>query len=125
MEVESTPNAAEPWVFHDGYVYGMDGDSGDKGSFKCIEFETGRERWVEPGMGTGGLLLADGRLIVLSSSGELMVAAASPESFKTTVRAQVLGGKCWTAPVLANGRIYCRNSRGDVVCVDLRAAKQN
>jgi hypothetical protein len=26
----------------------------------------------------------------------------------------------WTAPVLANGLICCRNSEGDVVCVDVR-----
>jgi outer membrane protein assembly factor BamB len=45
---------------------------------------------------------------------------ATPTGFKPTARAQVLGGKCWTAPVLANGLVYCRNSRGDVVCVDLR-----
>jgi hypothetical protein len=37
-----------------------------------------------------------------------------------TTRAQVLGGKCWTAPVLANGRLLCRNSKGEVVCLDLR-----
>ena len=34
-------------------------------------------------------------------------------------RAQVLKSKCWTVPVLANGRIYCRNSTGAVVCLDV------
>jgi len=34
-------------------------------------------------------------------------------------RAQVTGPKCWTTPVLANGRIYCRNSRGDLTCLDV------
>ena len=29
------------------------------------------------------------------------------------------GGKSWTAPVFANGLVYCRNSRGDLVAVDL------
>ena len=42
------------------------------------------------------------------------------EGFKPGARAQVLGGQCWTAPVLANGLVYCRNSRGDVAVVDLR-----
>jgi hypothetical protein len=32
----------------------------------------------------------------------------------------VLGGKCWTVPVLANGRILCRNAEGAVVCVDVK-----
>ena len=35
-------------------------------------------------------------------------------------RAQVLGGKCWTTPVLANGKIYCRNVKGDLVCLDVK-----
>ena len=48
-------------------------------------------------------------------TGELMVAEISTEAFKPISRAQVLGGKCWTTPVLANGKIYCRNAVGDVV----------
>ena len=69
-------------------------------------------------------MAADGKLIVLGDRGELMVAPASPEGFKSAARAQVLGGTCWTVPVLANGLIWCRNSRGDVVCVDVRAQAQ-
>jgi outer membrane protein assembly factor BamB len=107
-------------VASDGFVYGMDGDTGDKGPLKCIEIATGKERWAEPNFGTGGAMIADGKLIAMRASGELMVAPVSPEGFKPISRAQVLGGKCWTTPVLANGRVYCRNSRGDIVCVDLR-----
>lgn len=114
-----------PAVRSGEFVYGMDGDTGDNGPLKCVEFATGKERWAQPRMGTGGLLIADGKLIVLSASGELMVAPVSPDAFTTTARAQVLGGKCWTAPVLANGRIYCRNSRGDLVCVDVRAPNRS
>ncbi|HEV8541926.1 MAG TPA: PQQ-binding-like beta-propeller repeat protein [Verrucomicrobiae bacterium] len=112
-----------PGVIKDGFVYGMDGDTDDDGPLKCIELQTGKERWSEPKMGTGGLLIADGKFIVLSSHGELSVAPVSPDAFKPTARAQVLGGKCWTAPVLSNGRVYCRNSRGDIACVDLRGGK--
>ena len=109
-----------PGVLFEGHVYAMDGDTGDKGPFKCVEVATGKEKWAERGFGTGGVILADGKLVALSASGELFVAPASPERFKPSARAQVLGGKCWTAPVLANGRIYCRNSRGEIVCVDVR-----
>ncbi|MCX6926252.1 MAG: PQQ-like beta-propeller repeat protein [Verrucomicrobia bacterium] len=102
------------------YVYGVDGDASDQAALKCLEFATGIEKWAQADIGTGGLMVADGRLIVLSSRGELMVAPAVPEAFKPTARARVLEGKCWTVPVLANGRIYCRNSKGDVVAVDVR-----
>lgn len=107
-------------VLLNGYLYGIDGDDGEKASLKCVEFDTGTEKWSKPEVGLGALMAADRKLIVLSERGELMVAPASPEGFKPTARAQVLGGKCWTVPVLANGRIYCRNSRGDVVCVDVQ-----
>ena len=65
-------------------------------------------------------MIAGKRMIALSGFGELMVAPPSPEGFKPVARAQVLGGKCWVAPVLANGLIYCRNSHGDIVCLDVR-----
>jgi hypothetical protein len=66
-------------------------------------------------------MAADEKLIVLSERGELIIAEATPERFKPIARTQVLGGTCWTVPVLANGRIYCRNSAGDLVGVDVRA----
>jgi outer membrane protein assembly factor BamB len=109
-----------PAVLHDGFVYGVDGDTTQRGKLKCIELATGKEKWAHEGFGSGGITIADGKIIALSAPGELMVAPASPEGFKPTARAQVLGGTSWTAPVLANGRVYCRNSRGEVACVDLR-----
>jgi outer membrane protein assembly factor BamB len=108
-------------VLHDGFLYGTDGDTSGKASFKCLSFETGEEKWTVPNFGSGAATIADGKLIALSGTGELTVGPASPEGFKPTSRMQVLGGKCWTAPVLSNGRIYCRNGRGDVVAVDVRA----
>jgi len=107
-------------VLVDGYLFGLDGDSGDTAQLKCVEYASGIEKWAQPQVGTGGVMAADGKLIVMGSKGELMVFAATPTAPKVLAKAQVLGGKCWTAPVLANGFIYCRNSRGDVVCVDVR-----
>lgn len=108
-----------PAVLHRGHLYGVDGDTTEKASLKCVELATGTEKWSQPDFGSGGGIVADGRLIALSGMGELMVAPATPEAFKPTSRAQVLGGKTWTAPVLSHGRIFCRNSRGDVVCLDV------
>ena len=107
-------------VLVDGHLYGPDGNDGDKGPLKCIELMTGKEKWAQKGFGVGGVTVADGKLIALSAQGELMVAPVSPEKFEPVSRAQVLGGKCWTAPVLANGFIYCRNGAGEVVALDVR-----
>ncbi len=107
-------------VLFKGHLYGVDGDTSQKASLKCLDFATGEEKWTQPNFGSGGVVSADGKLIALSGTGELSVGPATPESFKPAARAQVLGGKCWTAPVLANGIIYCRNGRGDVTAVDVR-----
>lgn len=109
-----------------GYLYGMDGDTSDKPTLKCIEAATGTENWSNTETAARGLLIAGGRMILLGEKGELIVAPATPTEFKPNARAQVLGGRCWTAPILANGLLYCRNSRGDTICLDLRptAAKQ-
>ena len=107
-------------VLYKGHLYGVDGDTSAKASLKCVEFATGTIKWTHAGFGSGGVIIADGKLIALSGTGELMVAPAKPEGFEPTSRAQVLGGKSWTAPVLANGFIYVRNSRGDIAAIDVR-----
>lgn len=107
-------------VLYKGHLYGVDGDTTGKASLKCVDFETGTIKWTHAGFGSGGVIIADGKLIALTGTGELMTAPAKPEGFEPTSRAQVLGGKTWTAPVLANGFIYVRNSRGDIAAIDVR-----
>lgn len=109
-----------PCVLINGHLYGVSGDTDKKPALKCIEFATGIEKWSQDGLGAGGVAAAAGKLLVLAEHGELIVAPATPEGFKPSARANVLGGKSWTVPVLANGRIYARNSAGDVVCLDVR-----
>ena len=101
-------------VLWQGSLYGV-----DESQLTCLDWATGAVRWTEPKFGKGSLMMADGKLIALGEKGELFIAEATPQRFQVTARAQVLGGKCWAVPVLANGRIYCRNSKGDLVCVDV------
>lgn len=106
-------------ILIEGYLYGVSGNEGQDGTgLKCVEMSSGESKWLEASVGQGAVMATEGgRLIVLSESGELMIGKASPEGFKPSVKKKVMGGKCWTAPVLANGKIYCRNGKGQVVCV--------
>ncbi|OHB65395.1 MAG: hypothetical protein A2Y76_10525 [Planctomycetes bacterium RBG_13_60_9] len=103
-------------IIRDGYVYGF-----DESTFKCLKLQDGSEQWADKGLGKGSLMMsADGRLIITSDKGELVIAKADPTKFDVVVRAQVLPkSKCWTSPVLANGRIYVRNAAGDFACLDV------
>jgi outer membrane protein assembly factor BamB len=107
-------------VYHEGYFYGIDGNTTDKATLNCLKASNGEVVWKQQGIGTGGLILADRHLIVISERGELMIAPASPEGFNPTVRRQLYGGKTWTVPTLADSIVYCRNSRGDLVAVSLK-----
>jgi outer membrane protein assembly factor BamB len=102
-------------VLWQGYVYGFD----EKKELRCLDFKTGQMKWSKGGLGKGSLMIADGKLIILSERGKLVIAEASPQGFKELSSAQILTGKCWTVPVLANGRIYARNANGQLVCIDV------
>lgn len=104
-------------ILRDGYAYGF-----DENVFKCVKLDDGKELWQDRGLGKGSLMMsADGRLIIMSEKGELVIARADPQRFNVVARAQILPKtKCWTSPVLANGRLYARNANGDCVCVDVK-----
>ena len=99
-----------------GNIYGN-----DENTLKCLDLASGEERWRLRGIGKGGIIAADGKLIVLAERGELIFIEATPAAYKEIARANVMRGTCWTHPVLANGFIYCRSHEGELVCVDVRA----
>lgn len=108
-------------VLVDGYLYGIDGNTDQPGTtFRCIDFKTGDVQWTEPGLGLGSVIAAGHRLLILTDKGELIAAKASPSGFELLARAHVLGGKCWIPPALADGRLYCRNAEGDLICLNLQ-----
>lgn len=115
-------NQMNPAILHQGHLYGISGQNGRGGDLRCVEFLTGKVLWKEPAAGMGSVLIAGGRIVLLTERGELITAPASPDGFKPTGRAQVLGGRCWTTPVLSHGLIFARNAKGDTVCVDVRKA---
>lgn len=102
-----------------GHYYGFDGRvNKDGGHLGCLDAASGKELWSAPLRGS--LIRAGNRLVIITLSGELVIAAAEPQAYRELARAQVLGGTCWTAPTLSDGRVYVRNSKGDLVCLDLR-----
>ena len=109
------------WYFNagvliDGHLYSLSGTTHRPTQLLCSDAKTGESVWSEEGFRTGGLIAASGQVILLDQ-GKLTIFAASPEGFSPRLQQQVLGGKCWTAPVLANGRIFCRNAEGSVVAL--------
>jgi outer membrane protein assembly factor BamB len=102
-------------ILWDGHLYGF-----DVAKLKCMDFKTGQIKWtLEGGFGRGSLMMADGKLIVLTEKGTLLIGDASPISFKPMLQAEIINGKFFTGPVLCDGRIYVRNLSGDLACAAL------
>lgn len=108
-------------ILLDGHLYGFDGDAhlGRLVTLTCIDFTTGKLTWKQRGLGCGSVLIADGKLLVLTEDGTLVLAQASPDAYVELARSAFLEGRCWTVPVLSDGRVYGRNADGKLVCVTL------
>jgi len=96
------------------HLYGFD-DS----TLACLDLADGSVKWTQGGLGKGSLMLAGDKLVIQSESGDLVIAQAAPESFQEVARAKILKDRSWVVPVLANGRIYCKNNKGELVCLDM------
>ena len=118
-ETKSLRNQMATSMLVGDHIYGI-----DEAQLRCFDL-AGNEKWRMRGIGKGAISATTERLLLLTSDGELVVAKASPEAYEELSRQELFdGGVCWTMPVLANGRIYCRNSKGHLVCSDHRPQDQ-
>jgi len=99
-------------VAKDGYLYGIDGreDQGEA-ELRCLDPQSGKVVWSKAGLGKGSLILADGKLLLQSTSGKLHLAEASPEGYRELAAAEVTSAKAFALPALAGGRLYVRGPK--------------
>lgn len=115
-------------IIWEGHIYGFDGNIGGSGdswtagkySFRCLDFQTGQLKWSQSTTTLGALTMAEGKLILLTVDGILVIVAAAPEKYEELARCKVLTERCWTVPVLANGKLLVRNAQGQLICLDVR-----
>jgi hypothetical protein len=112
---------------HDGgFLYGIDGRA-DPGfspapSLRCVDLKTGKIRWRDNSVGASTVLLAGHQLLILTETGELIRAPATPEAFQPSERAQILPATVRAYPALAGGFLYAR-SKDRLFCVNLGQEK--
>ena len=106
-------------VFFSGHLYGMFSfKQYAKGPVKCVDLATGAVKWEQPGFGAGHVIRTGERILALSDAGELVLIDAKADAYHELARAKVVAGKCWTTPVLANGRVFVRSTK-EAACFDL------
>jgi outer membrane protein assembly factor BamB len=106
-------------IHRDGYLFGYHGRQEFGPSFRAVELRTGKVRWSQDRFNAGSVTLAGDRLLIMRETGELILAAASPDAFRPLARAQILPATVRAFPALADGYLYVRNEK-TLVCLDLR-----
>lgn len=107
-------------VVKDGYLYGMFSfKEYGNGPLACVDIRTGQDKWKEGGFGPGQVILAGDKIIATSDKGEIVVSEAKPDKYTEVKRQDVLEGKVWSYPVLADDHLFAR-STVEGVCLELK-----
>jgi outer membrane protein assembly factor BamB len=88
-------------------------------SLRCIDPAAPKVLWEQPEFGYATLIAADGKLLILKTDGELVLASASAEKYEELTSATVLDGTARALPALSGGLLYVRDEN-TLKCLDLR-----
>ena len=96
-----------------GFLYGTHGRE-DQGvaEFRCVEAATGKVRWRQADFGVAHPILADGKLLIQTADGRLVLAAADPAKYRELASARVTQEPTRALPALAGGNLYVRTGSG-------------
>jgi outer membrane protein assembly factor BamB len=120
--------AFQSGITYQGFVYGISWDK-KRHYFQCFDLEAGKILWEQRLKDWAGFSMSKGYLILLEANGDLVILDASPKAYLEIARASVFNMKkdspedqpltCWTSPVLCGGKIFVRNTYGEIACVDV------
>ena len=85
---------------------------------RCLDPLKPTVLWSEPDFGYATLILADDKLVIQKTDGDLVLAEAATTRFKLLSRTQLFRGTTRALPALSNGRYFARNE-SELKCVDL------
>ena len=80
-------------------------------------------KWNIDQFHAGSVTLAGDKLVILKETGELILAAATPQAYRPLAQAQILPTTVRSLPAIADGFLYARNNdthKDILVCLDLR-----
>ncbi|MBC8290013.1 MAG: PQQ-binding-like beta-propeller repeat protein, partial [Planctomycetes bacterium] len=102
-------------ILHEGAMFGIHGRQ-DQGSpaLRCINPRTKQIHWEEPNFGYATLIKADGKLLIVSTEGEVTLAKLNSKKYEPIASAGLFKERRSTTralPALADGRLFLRDER--------------
>ena len=104
-----------------GTLYGIHGRQ-DLGvaKLRAVDPQTKKIYWTEDDFGTGNLILADGKLLIMKTDGKLILAEPSTKEYRELASAKIFDGVVQPLPALADGKLYVRDTK-TLKCLDVAA----
>ena len=99
------------------HIYGSTGGN-NVSVFTAFDWRTGKIAWRKRGFHKAQMLHADGKVVFLDESGQLVLAKVSPEKLEVLDSAQVTGSVSWSLPTLVGTRLYLRDQE-NILALDL------
>lgn len=109
-------------IAYDKLLFGVHGrQDSAPAELRCVNPITRQVIWKENGFGYATMILADDKLLIMKTNGELVLAAADTQKYQELARANLFDGRVTTRalPALSNGLFYVRDGR-TLKCFDLR-----
>ncbi|MEZ6138433.1 MAG: PQQ-binding-like beta-propeller repeat protein [Pirellulaceae bacterium] len=103
----------------DGVIFGFDnvGGAGPVTHLVAVDATSGKQLWRESRFGKSNAILADGKLLMSSMTGDLVLGSVNRAGYTELGRANV-AGKTRQAPVLVGTQVLLRDDQS-ILCLDL------
>ena len=99
-------------LVHEGLLFGIHGQERVEDSeLRCLDPRSQKVLWSKPSFGFGTLIAADGKMLMQTTDGELILWKPDSRSYQELARARVFRSTTRALPALSNGRLFVRDSR--------------
>ena len=110
-------------LVQDGLVYGIHGQERVEDSeLRCLDPLAKKILWSKPSFGFGTMIAADGKMLMLTTDGELILWRPDSRRYQELARTRVFKSTTRALPALANGNLYVRDSR-TLKCLQIGTTK--
>ena len=102
-----------------GLIYGVHGQERvNSAVLRCIDPKTRKIVWEKQGFAYGSMILADGKFVFMTTSGQLVMFDASSKGYNELGSARLFRGITRALPALSNGLLYVHGG-GEMKCVSI------
>lgn len=101
----------------DNRIYASNGDFG-AAPFAAIDIATGEMAWRDRSVSRATIIGVGNKLLILDEDGTLALATPGDAGLVIHAKANILGGRAWTAPTLSGTTLYLRDLK-QIVALDL------